>query len=326
MKRAEAVRRQVNDRNFAALAKQHSGDPSNKDSGGQLGVFPAAQMVPEFSRAVAALKPGEIGPLVRTQYGYHIVRRSSFDEARQQFAQAHASGQQQAAQTAYIEGVMNAGKVEVKPNATKVFKDVAADLEAHANDRTVLASSTAGNYLASDLARMMRGSPQRENIRREVATTPDSQLVTFVKNLALGLLLEKQADSAGIKPDTAEVNAVRSAFKGLIRNAWAGLRISPELLADSAKTPAEKERLAASRVDSYLDRLLNQQEGFIEVPQPLADALREKYDASIKQAGLTRAVELATKSRAAADSSKAAGQPKSAVPMPPDTSGGANKR
>src|SRR5688572_14789705 len=35
MKRAEAVRRQVNDRNFAAMAKQHSGDASNKDSGGE---------------------------------------------------------------------------------------------------------------------------------------------------------------------------------------------------------------------------------------------------------------------------------------------------
>lgn len=326
MKRAEAVRRQANDRNFAALAKQHSGDASNKDSGGQLGVFPAGQMVPEFSRAVAALKPGEIGPLVRTQFGYHIIRRNTFAEARQQFAQVFANSQQQAAQTEYIDGVMKAGKLEVKPNAPKAFKDVAADLGAHANDRTVLATSAAGSYTAADLARMIRNSPQRQNILQEVAGTPDSMLVTFVKNLALGPLLERQADSAGVKPDTAEVSAVRNAFKGLIRNSWAGLRISPEFLADSAKTPAEKERLAASRVDAYLDRLLAGQEGFIEVPQPLADALRDKYDASIKQAGLTRAVEMAQKSRAVADSTKAASQPKSAVPMPPDTSGGASKR
>ena len=325
MKRAEAIRRQVNDRNFAALAKQHSTDPSNKDSGGDLGVFPAAQMVAEFSRAVASLKPGEIGPLVRTNYGYHIVRRNTYAEAKQQFAQMYANSQQQAAQTEYIEGVQKAGKLEVKPNAPKIFKDVAADLGAHTNDRTVLATSAAGSYTAADLARMIRSSPQRQNILQEVAGTPDSMLVTFVKNLALGALLERQADSAGIKADTAEVAAVRNAFKGLIRNSWAGLRISPELLADSAKTPAEKERLAASRVDAYMDRLLAGQEGFIDVPQPLADALREKYDASIKQAGLTRAVEMAQKSRAAADSSKAASQPKSAVPMPPDT-GGANKR
>jgi parvulin-like peptidyl-prolyl isomerase len=324
MKRAESIRRQVNERNFATLAKQHSGDPSNKDAGGELGVFPAAQMVAEFSRAVAALKPGEIGPLVRTQYGYHIVRRNTFAEARQQFAMVYANSLQQTAQSTFVDGLMKSGKVEVKPNAGKTFKDVAADLDAHTTDRAVLATSLAGSYTAADLARMIRGTPQRENIRREVASATDSQLVTFVKNLVVGQLLERQADSAGIKPDTAEKNAVRNAFKGLIRNSWAGLRISPELLADSAKTPAEKERLAASRVDAYMDRLIQGQEGFIDVPPPLAEALREKYNASIKAAGLTRAVELATKTRAAADSTKAVTQPKSAVPMPPDTS--ANKR
>ena len=116
---------------------------------------------------------------------------------------------------------------------------------------------------------------------------------------------------------------VRTAFKGIIRNTWAGLRVSPELLADSAKTPAEKERLAAARIDGYLGRLLQQQENYIEVPPPVAEALREKYDGSVKPAGITRALELATKARAAADSTRAASQPKSAVPLP-DT--GATKR
>ena len=324
MRRAESIRRQVNDRNFAALAKQHSGDASNKDAGGELGVFPAAQMVPEFSRAVAALKPGEIGPLVKTQFGYHIIRRNTFAEARPQFTAVYTGSQQQAAQTTFIDDVMKAGKLEVKPNAPKTFKDVSADLEAHKGDRTVLATSVAGNYTAADLAKVIRGVPQREELRQQVASAPDSQLVTFVKNLVVGQLLERQADSAGIKPDTAEVAAVRNAFKGLVKNTWAGLRISPELLADSAKTPAEKERLAAARVDAFMDRLLQGQEGFIDVPPPLAEALREKYDATIKPAGLTRAVELAQASRASSDSAKAAGQPRSAVPMPPDT--GSTKR
>ena len=69
--------------------------------------------------------------------------------------------------------------------------------------------------------------------------------------------------------------------------------------------------------------LLGQEAGIVEVPPPLVDALREKYDASIKPAGITRALEVAQKTRAAADSSRAASQPKSAVPMP-DT--GASKR
>ena len=75
-----------------------------------------------------------------------------------------------------------------------------------------------------------------------------------------------------------------------------------------------------------MDRLVQGQEGFIDVPPPLAEALRDRYDATVKPAGLTRAVELAQKTRASADSAKTAGQPKSAVPVPPDTSAGATKR
>jgi hypothetical protein len=94
------------------------------------------------------------------------------------------------------------------------------------------------------------------------------------------------------------------------------------LLADSAKTPAEKERLAAARIDGYMSRLLQNQENYVDVPAPVAEALRDKYDGSIKQAGLTRALEVAQKARAAADSSKASAQPKSAVPMPDTGRGG----
>ncbi|MGH8631874.1 MAG: hypothetical protein ACREU7_14080, partial [Burkholderiales bacterium] len=95
------------------------------------------------------------------------------------------------------------------------------------------------------------------------------------------------------------------------------------LLADSAQSAADKERLAAARVDAYMGRLLQNQEGFIDIPPPLADALREKYDGAVKPAGLARALEIAQKSRAVSDSTRAAAQPKSAVPMP-DT--GATKR
>jgi peptidyl-prolyl cis-trans isomerase D len=321
MKRAESVRRQANDKNFAALAKQHGSD-GTKDQGGDLGVFPPQQMIPEFSAAVAALKPGEIGPLVHTQFGYHIVRRNTFAEARQQFASMYAQTLLQTAQSTYFANLEAANKIEVKSNAPKVVKEVAADLQAHKNDRTVVATSSIGNFTAADVARYINSAPPNARLAEQIPAAPDSFMPPFVRSLVRNDLLLKQADSAGIKVDTAEVQAIRNAFKGLVRNTWAGLRISPELLSDSAKTPAERERLAAARVDAYMGRLLQGQEGFVDVPAPLADALRQKYDGSVKAAGLTRALEVAQKTRAAADSSRAAAQPKTAVPMPTDTGRG----
>jgi hypothetical protein len=315
MKRAEAIRKSATTQNFAALAKQHGSD-GTKDTGGDLGVFPPQQMIPEFSQAVEAMKPGEIGPLVHTQFGYHIVRRSTYDEVRDQFNSQYAGMLKQTAESTYFDQLLKAKKVEVKPNAAKTVKEVALDLDAHQGDRTAVATSVNGNFTGGDVAQLISGMQQRERMRDQIQQFPDSIIPNIVKSMMLNGLLEKQADSAGIKVDTAEVSNIRNAFKGAIRNMWAGLRISPELLADSAKTPAEKERLAAARIDEYMTRLLQNQEQFVDVPPPIAQALRDKYDGSVKQAGLTRAVEVATKARAVADSARAAAQPKSAVPLP----------
>jgi peptidyl-prolyl cis-trans isomerase D len=59
---------------FAALAKQYSEDDSNKDQGGDLDYFGRGRMVPEFDAAAFAMKSGEISNLVKTSFGFHIIK------------------------------------------------------------------------------------------------------------------------------------------------------------------------------------------------------------------------------------------------------------
>ncbi len=66
---------------FIALAKSKSTGPSGP-KGGDLGSFSKGQMVPEFSKAVWSLKPGEITTTpVKTQFGYHVIYLEGKKEA-----------------------------------------------------------------------------------------------------------------------------------------------------------------------------------------------------------------------------------------------------
>ena len=60
--------------NFSAIAKDVSLCPSKK-RGGDLGTFGRGQMVKEFENAAFVLDKGQISGIVKTQFGYHIIKR-----------------------------------------------------------------------------------------------------------------------------------------------------------------------------------------------------------------------------------------------------------
>ncbi len=104
---------------FEDAAKSHSGCPSSAQ-GGSLGTFGKGQMVPEFEVAAFTQEVGEVGDIVETQFGYHIIKVSEhadpgtvpFEEAKEQII-GYLTGQkkQQAVQD-FIKSLRDSATIE----------------------------------------------------------------------------------------------------------------------------------------------------------------------------------------------------------------------
>ncbi len=73
---------------FGELAKRHSEDPGSAQNGGDLGWFSRRRWVQPFDEAAFLLKPGEVSNIVRSPYGYHLIKCTgvkpppTFEESR----------------------------------------------------------------------------------------------------------------------------------------------------------------------------------------------------------------------------------------------------
>ena len=79
---------------FAELAKRYSQDPGSASKGGDLGTFGRGMMVKPFDDAVFSLKQGQLSTLVKTDFGYHIIKVTAimpshvlpFDEVKEEIS------------------------------------------------------------------------------------------------------------------------------------------------------------------------------------------------------------------------------------------------
>jgi peptidyl-prolyl cis-trans isomerase D len=111
---------------FAELAKKFSEDESNKAKGGDLDFFGRGQMVGEFDKVAFSLKPGEVSDVVKTEFGYHIIK----------LTEKRAASQRPIAEMqAQIEDQIKSQRAQ--DQAQRIANDVAAQMKKPADFDTV---------------------------------------------------------------------------------------------------------------------------------------------------------------------------------------------
>ena len=112
--------------NFEELAKKYSTDGAAA-KGGDLGWFSKGSMIPEFEKVAFAMKENQISDIVKTKFGYHIIKLTgkrpagerTFDDVKEQIKASMLPAKQQEVFQKLKEDLKKSGKYSIKEDVLK---------------------------------------------------------------------------------------------------------------------------------------------------------------------------------------------------------------
>jgi len=293
--------------NFAALAKRYSDDPGTKSRGGMLNASGRGQFVPPFEEAAWQLAPGAISGVVRSPYGFHIIRRPPLAEVRDSFAQGLQDALSTRLDSSYMASLDTAKRIKLTGGAGAAVRQAVRDINAARTDGHTLVRYRGGGFEVKDLIRWIRALPPE--VTQAVPTATDAQIGLLLRQLAERTILLQQADSAGVQLTDSDWVDLRAAHDSALRRVQSALGLTPQVLKDSGGTPDARGRLAMAHVQGYLDNIVVARSNYVAIPPFLGDVLRAGAPWSVNEAGLVRASERARELRAQSDSLRGVPRP-----------------
>ena len=289
-------------RGFSRLATRYSDDNGSKSQGGSLGLSSRGQFVAQFDDAAWQLAPGAVSPIVKTPFGYHIIRRPPLAEVRDAFREGLVERQALRGDSIYLDSLTIKRRVEPVGRAPAIVRAAIQDLEAARASSRTLVKYRGGAFRERDLARWLAALDP--NVAQALPQATDEQINQFLKALVQRQLLLVQADSAKITLTAEDWQLLRAQHDSGMAMLASILNLTPQLLRDSIPE-AERINFAMMRVNEYMDRVVHGRARFYPVPPFLAEALRARAKWSVDEAGVRRALERAQQQRVAADSLRA---------------------
>jgi peptidyl-prolyl cis-trans isomerase D len=280
---------------FSRLASRHSDDPGSKTQGGSLGVSTRGQFVQAFEDAAWQLPPGGVSPVVKSPFGYHIIRRPPLTEVRDSFKGGVEERRQYLGDSLYLDSLSIKRRIEPVSRAPAYVRAAMQDVEASRKSGRKLVNYRGGAIRVRDLVRWV--GAMDPSVTQALPQAQDEQINQFLKALAQRELLLKQADSAKVTLTPEDWQQIRAQHDTALKLLGSILNLSAEVLRDSVSNERDRLNLAMGRVDDYMGRVVQGRARFFPVPPFLGETLRAKGDWNVDEAGVRRALERAQQIR-----------------------------
>lgn len=219
---------------FSELARIHSKDITSSEEGGDLGLFERELMVPEFDAAVFGMNVGDISDVVKTDYGYHIIKLNeiqlstlqTFEEVEEQLLALHKKNvnqnalyelQEELSNLAYEESIdVVSNQLDLELQTSDFFSELSTEYE------EVFVSTAFSNIVLNDgensdvielskdrfvVMNLVNQQPERQKILDEV----ENQIVDILRNIGAKQLIDELAQtisSSLTSGDDAQVKAL----------------------------------------------------------------------------------------------------------------------
>lgn len=293
---------------FGAIARAESQDFQSARDSGYLPpqLWKRGSTVTAFDSAAWSLSPGAVSGLVETPYGYHIIKRPTADQVRDRLTDYLESSVAQQLDSVYRDSLMEARNVKVTGSAVALMRRALEDPEGQRHSGKAITTYKGGEFNVEDYLRWVFAlSPQ---VVGQLQQAQDSQLVQIAKVFTQNELILEQANGAGVDLTPLEWQELQQQHRAEIDSLRQSLGLGSQVT-DSSIDQAEREKLAALRIETYFDDLVSGKARVRRIPATLSAWLRQHQSFRVNEAGLTRAVELAQaaqKADSTADSSGAA--------------------
>jgi len=289
--RAETLRERILDgEDFAEIARQFSSDRGSGRQGGSLGSFGRGQLVRPLDEAIFALEVGEVGPVVESPFGYHVVQLQeldapAFDSISEGFRLQVQNRRFQVAESTFIAGLQDAAAIEPAENAAELLREVAVDpridLSGRAADRTVARYDGGSVTLGEVREFFLTRDPQYlAQVREASDEVLDEQVVT---TLVQRELLVEEARNRGLEPTEARRDSITEMARR--RFVETGRQLGLVRVGRSDDRPDGVTRA----VRAIVGGIVSGQREIVPLG-PIAYVLREQYRSGVSDVGVQAVV------------------------------------